>query len=142
MKLNFEALAGPVTTPPTPKARGHAGTAGTPASMRVCAPAGVGDNAGTRGDKCAEAVEQVAFPAAPCPQVSPSCPRRTAAERVNEINVSPASPPAPGIKVDKTGGEHFTCEAFEERAAIMEFDGGLTRTDAEAAARVLAKFAH
>jgi hypothetical protein len=26
-------------------------------------------------------------------------------------------------------------EAFEERAAIMEFDGGLSRTDAEAAAR-------
>lgn len=26
-------------------------------------------------------------------------------------------------------------EAYEERAAIMEFDGGLTREDAEAAAR-------
>lgn len=28
-------------------------------------------------------------------------------------------------------------EAFEERAAIMEFDGGMTRQDAEAAARIL-----
>ena len=28
-------------------------------------------------------------------------------------------------------------EAFEERAAIIEFDGGMTRGDAEAAARAL-----
>ena len=28
-------------------------------------------------------------------------------------------------------------EAFEERAAIMEFEGGLDRADAERAARVL-----
>ena len=30
-----------------------------------------------------------------------------------------------------------TVEAFEERAAIMEFDGGMTRPEAEAAARVV-----
>jgi len=29
--------------------------------------------------------------------------------------------------------EEFDREAFEERAAIMEFDGGMTRADAEAA---------
>ena len=28
-------------------------------------------------------------------------------------------------------------EAFEERAAIMEFDGGMTRPEAEAAARIV-----
>jgi hypothetical protein len=30
-----------------------------------------------------------------------------------------------------TGAGDFDSEAFEERAAIMEFDGGLTREDAE-----------
>ncbi len=30
-----------------------------------------------------------------------------------------------------------TVEAFEERAAIMEFDGGMTRPEAEAAARIV-----
>jgi len=36
--------------------------------------------------------------------------------------VAVASPQSP---------EPFDCEAFEERAAIMEFDGGLTRGEAE-----------
>jgi hypothetical protein len=31
----------------------------------------------------------------------------------------------------------YALEAFEERAGIMEFDGGMTRSDAEAAARIL-----
>jgi hypothetical protein len=34
-------------------------------------------------------------------------------------------------------GDDLAREAFEERAAIMEFDGGMTRTDAETAARLL-----
>ena len=34
-------------------------------------------------------------------------------------------------------GNGFEHEAFEERAAIMEFDGGSTRADAEAAERAL-----
>jgi len=34
-------------------------------------------------------------------------------------------------------GDEFEHEAFEERAAIMEFDGGMTRLDAEAAARIV-----
>ena len=33
-------------------------------------------------------------------------------------------------------GAAWLSEAFEERAAIMEFDGGMTRADAEAAARL------
>ena len=32
-------------------------------------------------------------------------------------------------------------EAFEERAAIMEFDGGMTRPEAEAAARAVIAYA-
>ena len=34
-------------------------------------------------------------------------------------------------------GDEFEHEAFEERAAIMEFDGGMTRPEAEAAARTV-----
>lgn len=31
----------------------------------------------------------------------------------------------------------YVREAFDERAGIMEFDGGMSRSDAEAAARIL-----
>ncbi len=34
-------------------------------------------------------------------------------------------------------GHADTCEAFEERAAIMEYDGGLPRAEAERRARVI-----
>lgn len=39
--------------------------------------------------------------------------------------------------LDLLAGGDIEHEAFEERAAIMEFDGGLTRGQAEAAARAL-----
>ena len=55
----------------------------------------------------------------------------------NEINVSPVSPLVPSAAVMNEYGNEFQHEAFDERAAIMEFDGGLTRADAEAAARAL-----
>ena len=56
---------------------------------------------------------------------------------LNEINVSPVSPLVPSAAVMNKHADEFEHEAFEERAAIMEFDGGLTRPDAEAAARAL-----
>lgn len=34
-------------------------------------------------------------------------------------------------------GAEYERETFEERAAIMEFDGGMTRPEAEAAARIV-----
>ena len=55
----------------------------------------------------------------------------------NEINVSPVSPLVPSASAMYEVVEEFEHEAFEERAAIMEFDGGLTRAEAEAAARAL-----
>jgi hypothetical protein len=55
----------------------------------------------------------------------------------NEIKVSPVSPLVPGMSATNEHGDAFEHEAFEERAAIMEFDGGLTRADAEAAAQSL-----
>jgi hypothetical protein len=129
VKLNFEALTGPVTAALTPKARGQTGTAGTPASMLARAPAGIGDSAGTPGDGGAEAIGHAALLTASCPQASPLRPSLTARERANEINESPASPLVPAIATKKAGNKHAKDEAFEERAAIMEFDGRLTRAD-------------
>lgn len=50
--------------------------------------------------------------------------RKHKAAIVDALKVSP----------DGTATEPFDREAFEERAAIAEFDGGLSRTDAEALA--------
>jgi len=59
---------------------------------------------------------------------------------------APVAPFAPGtVEVRSAGCESAPAglsdeaqrEAFEERAAIMEFDGGMTRAGAEAAAREL-----
>jgi len=55
----------------------------------------------------------------------------------NEIKVSPVSPLVPGLGATIDQGAEFEHEAFEERAAIMEFDGGMTRPEAEAAARIV-----
>jgi hypothetical protein len=49
--------------------------------------------------------------------------------------VSPLVPDTAGPNA--CGGDDFDREAFEERAAIMEFDGGLPRAEAEAAALAL-----
>ena len=93
MKLDFSALAQPAA-----KARGQAGTTGTPASTRVCASPLVQPGAGTTGDKLAAVVLAadvvVAIPAA-CPPVSPACPQVTDAEKLNAGAVSPASPLVP-----------------------------------------------
>jgi len=59
------------------------------------------------------------------------------AANTNEINVSPASPLVPSDLAQDAGDANDWREAFEERAAIMELDGGMTRTDAEAAALAL-----
>lgn len=117
---------------------------GTPAFMRVPAPLAIGDRRGTSGDGGATMPlnnEVVAAtggsPPGPCPQVSPLCPRHPEARQLNEIKLSPVSPVVPGIAGTNASGEDFDREAFEERAAIMEFDGGLTRGEAEAVAQAL-----
>lgn len=51
------------------------------------------------------------------------------------INVSPSSPLVPAARRRDEGSFHL--EAFEERAAILEFDAGLARHEAEEAARLL-----
>lgn len=141
MKLDFAALSGPAPVPPMRKPWGPAGTVGTLAFMRLPASPGGGDGPGTSGDGGATLPTNIGmaagvggFAPVPCPQVSPPCPHCREARRANEINVSPMSPLVPGLAGKNAGGEDFDREAFDERAAIMEFDGGMTRAEAEAAA--------
>ena len=144
MKLDFTLLLCPTSAPPAPRTRGQAGTAGTPASMPVPAPSVCGDGSGTGGDKHASLpMHDIAAAAAghhqggPCPPASPPRPQPVPTGMPNEINVSPVSPLVPSASAMYEVVEEFEHEAFEERAAIMEFDGGLTRAEAEAAARAL-----
>ena len=155
MKLDFSAL-----TQPAAKARGQVGTTGTPAFTRVSASPPAQPGAGTSGDKPAAVVLVpdllVAVPAV-CPPVSPACPQVADPEKLNAGAVSPVSPLVPtetaqvaaaasmltdelraalrASKPDMLALLAAEQEAFEERAGIMEFDGGLPRAEAEAAAR-------
>lgn len=142
MNLDFSGLSTILPKPPRPNTWGQVGTVGTPAFMRVPAHRGVGDKAGTGGDDEGKgAAADAAFEVAadphrglPCPQVSPPRPQALPAPEPNEISVSPVSPLVPGLVASRVSAEEIEREAFEERAAIMEFDGGMTRADAEAAA--------
>lgn len=142
MKLDFAALSRPASLPPMRKPWGPAGTVGTPAFMRVPGSPSGGDGPGTSGDGDATlpmdsgmAAGAGRFAPVPCPQVSPPCPHCLETRRPKEINVSPMSPLVPGLAGENARDKGFDREAFEERAAIMEFDGGMTRAEAEAAAR-------
>jgi hypothetical protein len=144
MNLDFAALSGPASGPSTRKSWGQLGTVGTQAFMRVPASSGVGDRPGTGGDNGANAPTNTGmvagtgrFPPLPCPRPSPPCPQPTGGGRLDEINVSPVSPLVPGAAGANGSSEDSDREAFEERAAIMEFDSGMTRADAQAAARAL-----
>lgn len=141
MKLDFSVLSLPDLQLPLPKPRGQVGTPGTPATARVAARSATGDTPGTTGDKGNTATVDdataggtaLAMPAA-CPQASPPCPQAGRAANTNGINVSPASPLIPSDLARDAGDADDWREAIEERAAIMEFDGGMLRADAELAA--------
>ena len=140
MKLDFTMLSGPPAQQAVPKPWGQAGTTGTPLLTRTYVRPGGGDKAGTAGDKGLTLPTDLAVAAATggfCPPVSPPCPRHSECCNLNEINVSPLSPLVPGLEGQGESGGDFDHEDFEERAAIMEFDGGMTRSEAEAAARTL-----
>jgi hypothetical protein len=51
--------------------------------------------------------------------------------------VVPRVPPVPPISTSNATAVSFDREAFDERAAIMEFDGGMSRAEAEAAAALI-----
>ena len=93
MKLDFSALAQPAA-----KARGQVGTTGTQAFTRICVSPPAQPDAGTTGDKKAALAlvpDRVPAIPAPCPPVSPACPRVTDAEKLNAGTVSPTSPLVP-----------------------------------------------
>lgn len=138
MNLDFTALSGTASTAPSMrKPWGQTGTPGTRAFMRVPGSRGVGDEPGTGGDGGATVPTKggaAASSSKRCPRVSPVRPPPSEGRGPNEIDESPTSPLVPAIASKSRSGSDFEREAFEERAAIMEFDGGLTRADAEAAA--------
>jgi hypothetical protein len=132
MKLDFAALAQPV-----PKPRGRAGTSGTPAFMRVPTSARIGDRAGKPGDKTAgngvpsgiEAGDMGVLIAVPveCPHSPPVRFHGLGTRKPNIPGASPVSPLVPAGFMKDTARDTLDREGFEQRAAIMEFDGGLFR---------------
>ena len=140
MKLDFSILLGSLAMKAPRKPWGQAGTPGTPMLTRTCVQPGGGDKPGTAGDMglTLAADSAVAVVAGEFrPPMSPPCPQHTEGCNPNEINASPVSPLVPDLEGQDESGGDFDNEAFEERAAIMEFDGGMTRVEAEAAARIL-----
>lgn len=144
MKLDFGMLYRSEGHAQGDEQRGQPGTTGTHGAARTCSEPAGGDRVGKAGDGgppehvrpdlTADAAHKVPVR---CPQASPARPRSEAGSDANEINASPVSPPVPVHLDTMAAGDGFDQEAFEERAAIMEFDGGLTRTEAEAAAMAL-----
>lgn len=132
MKLDFSTLTRPATVQPIQKLRGQAGTMGTSIPMRHSAMATSGDALGASGDMGADHVNGVA-----CPQPSPRCPPLQSGSKPNSHAVSPMSPGVPAYGASSESDDTFDHEVFEERAAIMEFDGGMSRAQAEAAASTI-----
>ena len=149
MNLDFSALSQPVSEQSVYKMWGQAGTLGTQASVRVSAIPSIGDRPGTSGDhnndstpsNTDSSVDGSGFLPTGCPQVSPSSPQTALAHGPNRFNVSPMSPLVPSVAGNNGSSGEFDLESIEERAAIMEFDGGMSRPNAEAAALALIRAA-
>ena len=121
MRLDFAALSDPIQ-----KNVGTLGTLGTPHEYWASHVPKAGDSLGTLGTNPAFR---------PAPQSRgrvfvPKCPQNFLANgdgsKPHEYCLSPMSPMSPRINTRTR-----LTEAFEERAAIMEFDGGLFRAEAE-----------
>lgn len=144
MNLDLAALTPTLSAQSQRKSWGQLGTWGTPRYTRGFAVVGIGDGAGTTGDDC---TAKVAIPdrrvgpsavsPAECPRTSPCSPLYKVTEASNEIGMSPLSPNVPDTAGMNATGKRCDQEAFDERTAIMEFDGAMTRVDAEAATLAL-----
>ena len=115
MNLDFAALSHPA-----PRRGGHPGTPGTGPLSGVSGRSAHGDIVGTTGDSNG-----------PCPRSSPVCPQPQCTPFGPIHWLSPLSPRVPTPNTQDEVAEGEAREWFEERAAIMEFDGGLTRVEAE-----------
>lgn len=129
MNLDFSMLSAPRVAPSQ--------RPGPAFSTAVTARSPPGGSRSRHGQAPEMRARQVASPAVPpaCPRLSPVSPQSVNAELSNEIKASPPSPLVPAFSAGVDSESDAEREAFEERAGIMEFDGGMSREQAEHAAR-------
>ena len=122
MRLNFATLSEPMQ-----KSGGQGGTSGTASNhaalSRPHLPGNTGD---TRGQTSAPLIEGKDER----PDLSPMSPNRPRPWGHAKPCIHAAVPVVPNVPANKHMNE-IDREVFEERAAIMEFDGGLSRAEAE-----------
>lgn len=122
MRLNFATLSEPLQ-----KTGGQGATPGT-ASYHAALnrPHLPGNDGDARGQTPAPVIERQAEK----PDLSPMSPNRPQPWGHGKPSIHAAVPAVPHVPAKKYMNE-IDREAFEERAAIMEFDGGLSRAEAE-----------
>jgi hypothetical protein len=121
----------PVTTRgtlPLPKNAGTTGTAGTHSKINTLPVPKRIPAAGTHGDRCSGHGEFV--PVVPQTETAAGTDNRLKSLHAPVVPAVPAQNTTMRIDADQWA-------AFEERAAIMEYDGGLSRHEAEARAAEL-----
>lgn len=122
MRLNFATLSVPMK-----KTGGQVGTPGTASNYTVLTrPHLPGNDGDTRGQAPATVIEVQAE----TPALSPMPPNRPQRWEHGKPRIHAAVPVVPNVPPKKHVNE-IDHEAFEDRAAIMEFDGGLSRAEAE-----------
>lgn len=129
MNLDFSMLSGPRVAPSQ--------RPGSAVSTAMTARSPPGGGRSRHGQVQEARARQVTNPAVPParPQLSPVRPQPPTDELSNEIKASPPSPLVPAFSAGVDSESDAEREAFEERAGIMEFDGGMSREQAEEAAR-------
>lgn len=148
MKLNWDLLFAPTQTAPRVEAIRHEDippvtTRGTPSRLKIAGTAGTAGTqnkinalavpqripaAGTQGDNRSRHGEFV--PGVPQTETAAGTDNRLKSLHVPAVPVVPVQNTTMHIDADRWA-------AFEERAAIMEYDGGLSRPEAEARAAEL-----
>lgn len=122
MRLNFATLSEPMQ-----KSGGQGGTPGTASNHAALTRPHLPENAGdTRGQAPAPMIEGKDVR----PDLSPMSPNRPQPWGHGKPCIHAVVPVVPNVPANKRMNE-IDREAFEERAAIMEFDGGLSRAEAE-----------
>lgn len=122
MRLNFATLSDPMQ-----KSGGQRETPGTVSIHGTLSRPRLPGNAGdTRGQAPAPVIEAQAEML----NLSPMSPNRPQSWGRGNPCIHAAVPVVPNVPANKYMNE-IDREAFEERAAIMEFDGGLPRAEAE-----------
>ena len=122
MRLNFHTL-----DTLTQKTRGQVGTLGT---TSIHAGLGCPQKSENAGDRWGQTASPSASTPPDTPVLSPMSPIQKTNWGHGKPSVYAAVPNVPSVPTKKTPNE-IDREAFEERAAIMEFDGGLSRAEAE-----------